>query len=414
MSKDRRKRTLEAGHSPIHGYAARRKWFPRRLSCGNRCRAAAFSNRWDEENSNIMRIAQIAPLVESVPPRLYGGTERIVSHLTEELVRQGHDVTLFASGDSVTTADLVPCSLTALRLDPSVQDPIPHYMLMLDQVRERADEFDILHFHIDLFQFPLFRDRAERTLTTLHGRQDLPDLRGFYFGFRDMPLVSISHAQREPLPHANYVATVHHGIPNDSLAPEFAPRGGYVAFLGRISPEKRPDRAIRIARASGIPLKIAAKVDKVDRDYFREQIEPLLDGPGVEYIGEINERQKQDFLAQAAALLFPVNWPEPFGLVMIEAMACGTPVLAFRCGSVPEVIDDGVTGRIVDSEEEAVAALGHVLSLDRRLVRHRFEERFTANRMAKDYVKLYRALAKRRTGLVESGVPLQMEHATTA
>jgi glycosyltransferase involved in cell wall biosynthesis len=361
-----------------------------------------------------MRVAQIAPLVESVPPRLYGGTERIVSHLTEELVRQGHDVTLFASGDSVTTADLVPCSVTALRLDPAVQDPIPHYMLMLDQVRERADDFDILHFHIDLFQFPLFRDRADRTLTTLHGRQDLPDLRGFYFGFRDMPLVSISHAQREPLPHANYIATVHHGIPSDALAPEFAPRGGYVAFLGRISPEKRPDRAIRIARSFGIPLKIAAKVDKVDRDYFREQIEPMLDGPGVEYIGEINERQKQDFLGQAAALLFPVNWPEPFGLVMIEAMACGTPVLAFRCGSVPEVIDEGVTGRIVETEDEAVAALGHVLSLDRRLVRRRFDERFTANRMAKDYVKLYRALAKQRTGLVESGVPLQMEHATTA
>jgi glycosyltransferase involved in cell wall biosynthesis len=361
-----------------------------------------------------MRVAQIAPLVESVPPRLYGGTERIVSHLTEELVRQGHDVTLFASGDSVTTADLVPCSVTALRLDPAVQDPIPHYMLMLDQVRERADDFDILHFHIDLFQFPLFRDRADHTLTTLHGRQDLPDLRGFYFGFRDMPLVSISHAQREPLPHANYIATVHHGIPSDALAPEFAPRGGYVAFLGRISPEKRPDRAIRIARSFGIPLKIAAKVDKVDRDYFREHIEPMLDGPGVEYIGEINERQKQEFLGQAAALLFPVNWPEPFGLVMIEAMACGTPVLAFRCGSVPEVVDDGVTGRIVDSEDAAVAALGDVLSLDRRAVRHRFEERFTANRMAKDYVKLYRALAKRRTGLVESGVPLQMEHATTA
>jgi glycosyltransferase involved in cell wall biosynthesis len=361
-----------------------------------------------------MRIAQIAPLVESVPPRLYGGTERIVSHLTEELVRQGHDVTLFASGDSVTTADLVPCSVTALRLDPAVQDAIPHYMLMLDQVRERADDFDILHFHIDLFQFPLFRDRADRTLTTLHGRQDLPDLRGFYFGFRDMPLVSISHAQREPLPHANYIATVHHGIPSDALTPEFAPRGGYVAFLGRISPEKRPDRAIRIARSFGIPLKIAAKVDKVDRDYFREQIDPMLDGPGVEYIGEINERQKQEFLGQAAALMFPVNWPEPFGLVMIEAMACGTPVLAFRCGSVPEVVDEGVTGRIVETEDEAVAALGDVLSLDRPAVRRRFEERFTANRMAKDYVRLYRALATQRTGLVESGVPLQMEHATTA
>ena len=357
-----------------------------------------------------MRIAQIAPLVESVPPRLYGGTERIVSHLTEELVRQGHDVTLFASGDSVTSAELAACSVTALRLDPSVQDPIPHYMLMLDQVNERADEFDILHFHIDLFQFPLFRARANRTLTTLHGRQDLPDLRGFYFGFRDMPLVSISHAQREPLPHANFVATVYHGIPSELLAPEFAPRGGYLAFLGRISPEKRPDRAIRIARRYGIPLKIAAKVDKVDRDYFKREIEPLLDGPDVEFIGEIGERDKQEFLGQAAALLFPVNWPEPFGLVMIEAMACGTPVLAFRCGSVPEVIDDGVTGRIVESEDEAVAALGQVLALDRRAVRRRFDDRFTASRMAKDYVKLYRTLIKRRTGLVESGVSLQLEH----
>jgi glycosyltransferase involved in cell wall biosynthesis len=357
-----------------------------------------------------MRLAQIAPLVESVPPRLYGGTERIVSYLTEELVRQGHDVTLFASGDSVTAAELASCSVTALRLDPSVQDAIPHYMLMLDQVRERADEFDMLHFHIDLFQFPLFRDQALRTLTTLHGRQDLPDLRGFYFGFRDMPLVSISHAQREPLPHANYVATVYHGLPADLLAPVYEPRGGYLAFLGRISPEKRPDRAIRIARRAGIPLKIAAKVDKVDRAYFRDEIEPLLDGPGVEYIGEINEREKQEFLGQAAALLFPVNWPEPFGLVMIEAMACGTPVLAFRCGSVPEVIDD-VTGRIVTSEDEALAALGEVLSLDRRAVRRRFDERFTASRMAKDYAKIYRMLSRRFTDrVVDSGVPLQLEH----
>jgi glycosyltransferase involved in cell wall biosynthesis len=358
-----------------------------------------------------MRIAQIAPLMESVPPRLYGGTERIVSCLTEELVRQDHEVTLFASGDSVTSAELAPCTITALRLDPSVRDPIPHYMLMLDQVRERADEFDVLHFHIDLFQFPLFRPLADRTLTTLHGRQDLPDLRGFYFGFRDMPLVSISHAQREPLPHANFIATVYHGIPTDLLRPVFEPRGGYVAFLGRISPEKRPDRAIRLARGLGIPLKIAAKVDKVDEDYFRREIEPLLDGPGVEYIGEINEREKQAFLGEALALLFPVAWPEPFGLVMIEAMACGTPVLAFRCGSVAEVVDDGVTGRIVATEEEAVAALPEVLSLDRRGVRRRFEERFTAARMAKDYVRVYRALRRKHISSVEdeNRVPLQLE-----
>jgi glycosyltransferase involved in cell wall biosynthesis len=359
-----------------------------------------------------MRIAQIAPLMESVPPRLYGGSERIVSYLTEELVRQGHRVTLFASGDSVTSAELVPCAMTALRLDPTVQDPIPHYMLMLDQVRERADEFDILHFHIDLFQFPLFRPLADRTVTTLHGRQDLPDLRGFYFGFRDMPLVSISHAQREPLPHANFVATVHHGIPIDLHQPVFEPRGGYLAFLGRISPEKRPDRAIRLAREAGIPLKIAAKVDRADEAYFRNEIEPLLDGPGVEFIGEINEREKQAFLGEAQALLFPVAWPEPFGLVMIEAMACGTPVLAFRCGSVGEVVDDGVTGRIVETEEQAVAALAEMMSLDRRGVRRRFEERFTATRMAKDYVKAYRALRRKRSSIVEDqrGVSLQIEH----
>jgi glycosyltransferase involved in cell wall biosynthesis len=349
-----------------------------------------------------MRIAQIAPLMESVPPRLYGGTERIVSYLTEELVALGHQVTLFASGDSVTSADLAACSMTALRLDPTVRDVIPHYMLMLDQIRERMDEFDILHFHIDFLQFPLIRPIAGRTVTTLHGRQDLPDLRGFYFGFRDVPLVSISQAQRAPLPHANFVATVHHGIGGDLLRPDFAPRGQYLAFLGRISPEKRPDRAIRIARRSGIPLKIAAKVDKVDEAYFRAEIVPLLDGPGVEFIGEINEREKQEFLGQAVGLLFPIDWPEPFGLVMIEAMACATPVLAFRCGSVAEIVDQGVTGCIVDTEDEAVAAVPALLSLDRRAIRQRFEQRFTASRMAKDYVGVYRALRKRRTIFVEN------------
>jgi glycosyltransferase involved in cell wall biosynthesis len=359
-----------------------------------------------------MRVAHIAPLVESVPPRLYGGTERIVSYLVEELVRQGHQVTLFASGDSVTTADLVPGAVTALRLDPSVRDPIPHYMLMLDQVRERMDEFDILHFHIDHIHFPLVRPIADRTLTTLHGRQDLPDLKGFYFGFRDMPLVSISQAQRAPLPHANFVATVHHGIPIDLYRPVAQPSGGYVAFLGRIAPEKRPDRAIRIAREVGIPLKIAAKVDKVDEEYFREQIEPLLHGPGVEFVGEINEREKQEFLGQALALLFPVDWPEPFGLVMIEAMACGTPVLAFRCGSVPEVVDDGLTGRIVETEDEAVAALSSLLSFDRQAIRRRFEQRFTAARMAADYAGIYRALRGRGTTLAanQSRVPLPLQY----
>ena len=359
-----------------------------------------------------MRIAQIAPLMESVPPRLYGGTERIVSYLTEELVRLGHDVTLFASGDSVTSAELAGCAVTALRLDPAVQDPIPHYMLMLDQVRERAEEFDILHFHIDMFHFPLFRPMAGRTLTTLHGRQDLPDLRAFYFGFRDMPLVSISHAQREPLPHARFIGTVHHGIPIDLHQPVYRPGGGCVAFLGRISPEKRPDRAIRIARKLGIPLKIAAKVDKVDEAYFRDQIAPLLKEPGVEFIGEINERDKQQFLGEALALLFPVAWPEPFGLVMIEAMACATPVLAFRCGSVPEVVDDGVSGRIVETEEQAMGALEEILAFDRPAIRQRFEERFTSTRMANDYLSIYRALRRERKSIVESesDVPLQLQH----
>jgi len=343
-----------------------------------------------------MKIAQVAPLIESVPPRFYGGTERIVSYLTEELVTLGHNVTLFASGDSITGAELAPCCTRALRLDPSVCDIIPHFMLMIDKVREHADEFDILHFHIDLFHFPLFRSLAARTLTTLHGRQDLGDLKPFYSRFGEMPLVSISDDQRKPLPHANFVATIHHGIPADLHGPTFE-QGSYLAFLGRISPEKRPDRAIRIARAAGIPLKIAAKVDKVDEDYFRNDILPLLDGPGVEFIGEINQREKTKFLGEAAALLFPVDWPEPFGLVMIEAMACGTPVLAFRGGSIPEVIDVGVTGNVVESEEEAIAALPAILSYNRRAVRLRFEQRFTATKMAQNYLSIYRRLLKTRT-----------------
>jgi glycosyltransferase involved in cell wall biosynthesis len=341
-----------------------------------------------------MRIAQIAPPMESVPPRLYGGTERIVSYLTEALVELGHEVTLFASGDSMTSARLVGCVPTALRLDANVRDPIPYYMLMLDRVREQADDFDILHFHIDQFHFPIFRPVAERTVTTTHGRQDLPDLKPLYVGFSDMPLVSISNAQRKPVPNANFVATVHHGIPADLLKPVSHRRGGYLAFLGRISHEKCPDRAIQIARTLGIPLKIAAKVDKADESYFRERIAPLLDGPGVEFIGEINEREKADFLGNACALVFPINWPEPFGLVMIEAMACGTPVLAFRCGSVPEIIDEGVTGHVVDSVEEAILALPRVAALDRRAVRKRFEDRFSATRMAKDYLSVYHALLK--------------------
>jgi glycosyltransferase involved in cell wall biosynthesis len=339
-----------------------------------------------------VKIAQIAPLVESVPPRLYGGTERIVSYLTEELVALGHEVTLFASGDSITAAHLVPCVPKALRLDATVRDPIPYYMLMLDRVRQRATEFDILHFHIDQFHFPLFRQIAGRTVTTLHGRQDLPDLLALYVGFDDMPLVSISNDQRSPIPNANFAATVYHGLPKSLHRPTSPTRRDYLAFLGRISSEKRPDRAIAIARALGIPLKIAAKVDRADEVYFRTQIEPLLEGGGVEFIGEINEQQKTNFLGAAQALLFPVDWPEPFGLSMIEAMACGTPVLAFRCGSVPEIIDDGVTGAIVDTMEEAIQTLPLAIALDRQKVRARFEQRFSATRMANDYVKVYRAL----------------------
>ena len=338
-----------------------------------------------------MKIAQIAPLIESVPPPLYGGTERIVSCLTEELVRLGHEVTLFASADSITSAELAPCCNHALRLDDTVRDIIPHYILMVDKVRERADDFDLLHFHIDLFHFPLFRSLEARTLTTLHGRQDLSDLKPFYHRFSKMPLVSISAAQRKPLPHANFVATIHHGIPADLHRPAFE-RGSYLAFLGRISPEKRSDRAIRIAQRAGIPLKIAAKVDKVDEAYFRSEILPLIDGQAIEFLGEINDKQKTSFLRDAAALLFPIDWPEPFGLVMIEAMACGTPVLAFRCGSVSEIVEDGVTGKVVESEDEAIAALPELLSYDRRAVRKRFQERFTAARMARDYADLYRTL----------------------
>jgi glycosyltransferase involved in cell wall biosynthesis len=346
-----------------------------------------------------MKIAQIAPLSESVPPRLYGGTERVVSYLTEELVKQGHDVTLFASADAITSAELVPCAPRALRLVDATCDPIPHLMLMLDEVRERADDFDVLHFHIDYLHFPLFRSEAARILTTLHGRLDLPDHLPFYLRFSEMPLVSVSNAQQAPLRTANFVATVHHGLPIDLHKPTFAARGDYLAFLGRLSPEKRPDRAIAIARAVGMPLKIAAKADKVNEGcYFREVIEPLLREPGVEFIGEIDERAKTELLGHAAALLFPVDWPEPFGLVMIEAMACATPVIAFPCGSVPEVIEDGLTGRIVSTMDEAVHAVPQALALDRKAIRRRFEERFSAARMTKDYLRLYRSATRKTAG----------------
>jgi glycosyltransferase involved in cell wall biosynthesis len=344
-----------------------------------------------------VRIAQIASLIESIPPRFYGGTERIVAYLTEALVSEGHDVTLFASGDSITSAKLVPCASKALRLNEAVKDPIPYYMIMLDHVRSMASAFDVLHFHIDQFHFPIFRPVAGRTITTLHGRQDLPDLAQLYRAFPEMPLISISNAQRSPIPKANFLATIQHGLPADLHRATIAPRGGYLAFLGRIAPEKRVDRAIEIAREAGLPLKIAAKVDRADQAYFESYIKPLLGQPGVEFIGEIDERSKTEFLGDALALLFPIDWPEPFGLVMIEAMACGTPVLAFDHGSVSEVLEEGLTGAIIKSMDEAPRALAQVLRLDRRRVRQRFEERFTAVRMARDYVAAYQGLPKSKT-----------------
>ncbi len=341
-----------------------------------------------------MKIAQIAPLAESCPPRLYGGTERIVSYLTDELVAQGHEVTLFASGDSITGAKLVPGCDVALRLNPAVLDQMPYHVMMLDEVRRRADEFDVLHFHLDLLQFPMIQSFADKTVTTLHGRQDLPDLKPFYAAFSNIPLVSISYEQRRPLPAGlNWAGNVYHGLPDQLLRFSQHANGGYLAFLGRISPEKRPDRAIDIAVRAGLPLLIAAKVDKVDQVYWDSVIEPMIKAhPNVKYIGEINEHQKAEFLGNAIALLFPIDWPEPFGLVMIEAMACGTPVVAFRAGSVPEIIKEGVTGFVVNSMSDAVAAVDRAAKLDRAEVRAAFERNFTAQRMALDYLDIYGSL----------------------
>jgi glycosyltransferase involved in cell wall biosynthesis len=347
-----------------------------------------------EEKEQDMRIAQVAPLYESVPPHLYGGTERVVSYLTEELVRQGHDVTLFASGDSVTKATLVaPCE-RSLRLSPDCTDPLAHHAILYDEVILRKDEFDILHFHTDYAHFPISKNLHLPVLTTLHGRLDLPDLLPLYRHFSQMPVVSISMAQREPLDDVHWVGNVYHGLPAE-LHTLCEKPGDYLAFLGRISPEKRPDRAIRIAVRAGMKLKIAAKIDKVDREYFDSQIKPLLQRPGVEFIGEISESEKTSFLGDALAFLFPIDWPEPFGLSMIEAMACGTPTIAFNCGSVPEVIEDGVTGYIVETEEEAIRALGRLHNLRRETCRQVFETRFSATRMAEDYLAIYRSLARR-------------------
>ena len=360
-----------------------------------------------------MRIAQVAPLAESVPPPGYGGTERVVAYLTEELVRQGHEVTLFASGDSTTTAELIPCSPRSLRTDDSVIDPIAHGVYQLECVADQAHRFDVIHWHVDYFHFPMSRRLGVPNVTTLHGRLDLPDLQPVYDEFPDMPVVSISNDQRSPLQQANFVATVHHGMPPDELTPR-DDVGDYLAFLGRISPEKRADRAIEVARRAGMPLRIAAKVDAADREYYEREIEPLLAADHVDFTGEIGPEDKNEFLGRARALLFPIDWAEPFGLVMIEAMACGTPVIAYRAGSVPEVITDGVSGFIVDDIDGAVNAVGRLGELDRARVRAAFDERFTDARMARDYVRLYERLvaeaAQRRT----MAIPVGAEEATAA
>lgn len=337
-----------------------------------------------------MRIAQIAPLTEAVPPKLYGGTERVVSFLTEELVAMGHNVTLFSSGDSVTAAKLEAVWPRALRLDSGVRDFLAPQMLLLERVYRMKDEFDILHFHLDYFPASLFARQNVPFITTLHGRLDLPELKLVYAGLPEHNLVSISNSQRLPLPEANFIATVQHGLPTHLLTPSSV-TPGYVAFLGRICPEKRPDRAIRIAYAAGETLRLAAKVDRVDEVYFNAEIAPML-GKHAKLVGEIGDSEKSVFLSGAKALLMPIDWPEPFGLVMIEAMACGTPVIAYNHGSVPEIIEDGVTGYIVSNEAEAVAALHRIHILNRDTIRERFEARFTSNRMARDYVDIYESL----------------------
>jgi glycosyltransferase involved in cell wall biosynthesis len=338
-----------------------------------------------------MRIAQVAPLFESVPPKLYGGTERVVSSLTEELVAQGHDVTLYASGDSVTSARLIAICPESLRLCPKSKDHIAHHILMLDQVFSDKDNFDIIHFHVDYLHYLLSRRYGLTHVTTLHGRLDIPDLQPLYRNFYDMPVVSISNAQRAPLPWVNWQGTVYHGLPLNRFIPHVE-HGKYLAFLGRVSPEKGLDQAIEIAKCAGMPLKIAAKVDRADQEYFDTIIRPLLNHPLIEFIGEIGYPEKNDFLGNAYALLFPIDWPEPFGLVMIEAMGCGTPVIAYPRGSVPEVLEDDLTGFVVPDLAAAVRALTRVPQLSRLAIRECFERRFSATRMARDYVAIYERL----------------------
>ncbi len=352
-----------------------------------------------------MRIALISPLAEAIPPKLYGGTERVIWWLTEELVALGHDITLFASGDSQTSARLVPCSETGLRL-AGINDHLASLLAMLDRVLRVANQFDVLHFHIDFLHFPMFRHMAGKCLTTLHGRQDLRDFWPAYETFPEMKLVSISDNQRIPIADANFVGTVHHGMPR-GLIPAGSGNGDYLAFVGRISPEKRPDRAIEIARRSGVKLKIAAKVDTVDATYFQNHIKPLLDDPLIEFVGEIGDADKPSFFGDARALLFPVDWPEPFGLVMIEAMAAGTPVIAWPNGSVPEVVEHGRSGYLVESIDQAVAAVEAAARLSRAGIRAAFEQRFTADRMARDYLRLYEGLTAKRPAF-RFGEPMTM------
>lgn len=335
-----------------------------------------------------MHIAQVAPLYESVPPKGYGGTERVVAYLTEGLLARGHDVTLFASGDSRTQAHLVSCSPSALRLNSSVRDPLTYHLCMLDEVRRRSEEFDVIHSHADYLAFPFLAGSSVASITTLHGRLDLPDLKPVYRQFAQVPLVSISDAQRRPFPEANWMRTVYHGLPLDEIRFCGKPER-YLAFLGRVSPEKRVDRAIEIALRVGLPLKIAAKVDPADSDYFRRVVQPLLEHPLIEFIGEIDATQKGEFLGGARAMLFPIDWPEPFGLVMIEAMACGTPIVAFRAGSVPEVMKDAVSGFVVDDVDQAVEATARVDEIDRAQCRAYFETRFSLEAMVDAYLEVY-------------------------
>ncbi len=338
-----------------------------------------------------LRIAQVAPLIEPVPPKLYGGTERVVSWLTEALVQDGHDVTLFASGDSVTAATLEVICPRALRLDGSIRDPQAFLAVMLERVAQCAGDFDLLHFHLDYHPFSIFSRQSTPFVTTLHGRLDIPELQPVFAIFPDAPLISISDAQRLPLPNANWIGTVQHGLPRDLLTMGASPQT-YLAFLGRVAPEKGLDRAITIAARCGLPLKIAAKVDKTDAEYFQAVIRPMLNHGDVEFIGEIGDEEKSEFLGSALGLLLPIDWPEPFGLVMIEAMACGTPVIAFDRGSVPEIVEDALTGFIVRDVDEAVAAVPRLAGLSRQAIRQRFERRFNAQRMAREYLGLYRGM----------------------